>query len=175
MKNFLFLLGLAGLAGFGALKADVKTDYRHSADFDRYHTYSWLKVDAGNPLWVDRIRRAVDEQLAAKGWSRVPSGGDVSVSAFGSTKNQPSMDTFYTGLGGGWGWQGFGGLGEATTTVDNTEIGTLTVDMFDSGTKLLIWRGMSTRTLSDKPDKNEKKLEASVGEMFRKFPPKPKD
>jgi hypothetical protein len=32
--------------------ADVKTDYSHSVDFGNYHTYSWLKVDAGNPLWA---------------------------------------------------------------------------------------------------------------------------
>jgi hypothetical protein len=30
--------------------ADVKTDYSHSVDFGNYHTYSWLKADAGNPL-----------------------------------------------------------------------------------------------------------------------------
>lgn len=155
--------------------AEVKTDYRHSVDFGKYHTYSWLKVDAGNPLWVDRIRRAVDEELTAKGWSMVPSGGDVSVSAFGSTREQPSMQTFYDGLGGGWGWWGFGDLGESTTTVQNTEVGTLVVDIFDSNTKKLIWRGTATDTLSDHPDKNEKKLEHNVAEMFKKFPPKVKD
>lgn len=155
--------------------AEVKTDYRHSVDFGKYHTYSWLKVDAGNPLWVDRIRRAVDEELTAKGWSMVPSGGDVSVSAFGSTREQPSMQTFYDGLGGGWGWWGFGDLGESTTTVQNTEVGTLVVDIFDSNTKKLIWRGTATNTLSDHPDKNEKKLEHNVAEMFKKFPPKVKD
>lgn len=175
MKRFLLMLGIVGLTGFGALMAEVKTDYRHSVDFGKYHTYSWLKVDAGNPLWVDRIRRAVDEELTAKGWSMVPSGGDVSVSAFGSTREQPSMQTFYDGLGGGWGWWGFGDLGESTTTVQNTEVGTLVVDIFDSNTKKLIWRGTATDTLSDHPDKNEKKLEHNVAEMFKKFPPKVKD
>lgn len=175
MKRFLLMLGIVGLTGFGALMAEVKTDYRHSVDFGKYHTYSWLKVDAGNPLWVDRIRRAVDEELTAKGWSMVPSGGDVSVSAFGSTREQPSMQTFYDGLGGGWGWWGFGDLGESTTTVQNTEVGTLVVDIFDSNTKKLIWRGTATNTLSDHPDKNEKKLEHNVAEMFKKFPPKVKD
>ncbi len=64
------------------LAADVKTDYSHSVDFGQYHTYSWLKVDAGNPLWVDRIKRDVDAELTAKGWSKVDSGGDAAVSAF---------------------------------------------------------------------------------------------
>src|ERR1700730_16595984 len=61
------------------LAAKVTTDYSHTADFSHYSTYSWLDVKARNPLWPDRIMSAVDSQLAAKGWSKVPAGGDVSV------------------------------------------------------------------------------------------------
>jgi hypothetical protein len=174
MKKFLFLGTVIGLAGLSALLADVKTDYNHHADFAQYHTYSWLKVDAGNPLWVDRIKRAVDSQLAAKGWMMTPAGGDVSVAAYGATKTQPTIQTFYDGLGGGWGWRGFGGEGLATTTVQNNEIGSLTVDLFDSRNKQLLWRGTATETLSDKPEKNEKKLDENVAKMFKDFPPKSK-
>jgi hypothetical protein len=55
--------------------------------------------------------------------------------------------------------------------VENIPVGTLQIDIFDSSTKELIWRGSATDTLSDKPDTNEKKLEKSVGDMFKKFPP----
>jgi len=48
------------------------------------------------------------------------------------------------------------------------------VDIFDAPTKKLIWRGVATETLTDKPDKNEKKLEKATEEMFKNFPPKPK-
>ncbi len=150
--------------------ADVKTDYSHSVNFGQYHTYSWLKVDAGNPLWVDRIKRDVDAQLTAKGWMQVPSGGDAAVSAFGATHDRRSLQTFYDGFGGGWRWGGFG-PDLATTTTINTPVGTLVVDIFDAHTKQLIWRGTSDKTLSDKPDKNEKKLEDSVQAMFKHFPP----
>jgi hypothetical protein len=50
------------------MSAAAKTDYDHAADFSRYKTYSWLKVEAENSLWQDRIRKAVDAQLTAKGW-----------------------------------------------------------------------------------------------------------
>jgi hypothetical protein len=113
----------------------------------------------------------VDGQLAARGWKRVDSGGDATVSAFGRTKNEQTLETYYTGFGMGWGWRGFGGGGETTTTVENTPVGSLTVDVFDGQSKHLIWRGTSTETLSSKPDKNEKKLEKAVGEMFKHFPP----
>jgi hypothetical protein len=155
------------------LAAKVTTDYSHSADFSRYRSYSWLEVKAGDPLWPDRITSAVDSQLAAKGWSKVPAGGDASVAAFGSTHTQPRLETFYTGFGGGWSWRGFDD-GMATTTVENIPIGTLVVDIFDTPTKKLIWRGVATDALSDKPEKNEKKLEKAVEEMFKHFPPKAK-
>ena len=150
--------------------ADVKTDYSHSVDFGQYHTYSWLKVDAGDPLWIDRIKRDVDGQLSAKGWMEVPSGGDAAVSAFGATHNRQTLETFYDGFGGGWFWQGFG-PDLATTTTVNTPVGTLVVDIFDAHTRHLIWRGTAQKTLSDKPTKNEKKLEDSVQDMFKHFPP----
>ena len=153
------------------LLAGIKTDYDHSANFSSYHTFSWVSVNAGDSLWSDRIKSAVGQQLTAKGWTQSDSGGDVGVTAFGSTKNQQTLDTFYTGLGGGWRWRGFGGDEMATTTVENTPIGTLTVDLFDNSSKKLIWRATSTETLSDKPDKNDKKLEKAVAEMFKKFPP----
>jgi Domain of unknown function (DUF4136) len=97
----------------------------------------------------------------------VDSGGDAAVSAFGATHNQQTLQTFYDGFGGGWFWRGFGGPDLATTTVQNTPVGTLVVDIFDA-------RGNSEKTLSDKPDKNEKKLEESVQAMFKHFPPAPK-
>lgn len=174
MKSFVIMAGVVGLVGLGVMLGDVKTDYSHHVDFNRFHTYSWLKVQTGNPLWVDRIKRAVDQQLSAKGWTMEPSGGQVAVSAFGSTKDQQSLETFYDGLGGGWGWRGFGGEGLATTTTVNQEVGTLTIDMFDAATKQLIWRGTATKTLSNKPDQNEKKLNEQVADMFKKFPPKSK-
>jgi hypothetical protein len=159
-------------AGFAVLLfADSKVDYDHHADFSRYHTYSWLKVNATDSLWADRIRRDVDEQLSAKGWTMAPGGGDVAIAAWGKTKNEQTLNTFYDGLGGGWGWRGFGGMGMATTTTENTPVGTLGIDMFDSQSKKLIWRGMAEKTLSDKPEKNEKKLESTVQDLFKKFPP----
>lgn len=45
-------------------------------------------MKAGNDLWTDRIRRAVDNVLMAKGWMETPSGGQASVAAFGATKQQ---------------------------------------------------------------------------------------
>jgi hypothetical protein len=150
----------------------VKTDYDRNADFTRYKTYSWEKVQTQDQLWVDRIEGAVNAALAAKGWTQVPSGGNVAIVAIEMTKNQQTLDTFYNGFGGGWRWGG--GFGDATTTVDTYKVGTLVVDLFDANTKKLIWRGSSSDTLSDKSDKNIKNLDKGVQKMFDHFPPEEK-
>ena len=157
------LLGVVSLA----FAVSVHTDYDHKADFGHYRTYSWIGVNAGNSLWQDRIMGAVDSQLAAKGLTRVDSGGDVAVSSFGKTTEQDTMETFYNGFPG-WRW---GGFGTATTEVIPQRVGNITVDLFDGASKRLLWRGTATDTLSSKPDKNDKKLEHAVQEMFDHFPP----
>jgi hypothetical protein len=153
--------------------ATVKTDYSHSVNFGHYRTYSWIKVSVEDPLWEDRVTRAVDSQLSAKGWTKVSDGGDAAVAAYGSTRTQKTLQTWYDGFGGGWFWHGFGD-GLATTTEQDTPVGTLMVDIFDSATKKLIWRGVASDTLSGKSEKDEKKMDKAVAEMFKNFPPPPK-
>ena len=152
--------------------ADVKTDYDKKVDFTQYKTYSWGKVETENPLWQSRIMDAVDRTLQQKGWQKLPSGGDVTVMAVGATQNQKEYQTFYDGLGPGWWWGGFGET--ATTTVQNYRVGTLVIDMYDTNRKRLIWRGVASDTLSDKPEKNEKKLDKAIEKLFKDFPPKSK-
>jgi hypothetical protein len=124
-------------------------------------------------LNVDRIKHAVNTVLAARGWTMVDSGADVAVVAMEITRDQQTLDTFYDGFGGGWGWRRFGGggFGEATTTTDTYKVGTVVVDLFDTKTKQLIWRGAASDTLSDNSDKNIKNLNESVDKMFKHFPP----
>jgi len=147
----------------------VKTDYDHNASFGQYKTFSWEKVQTRDQLLVDRIKGAVNGALAAKGWTQVESGGDVSVVAMEITHNQQTLNTFYDGFGGGWRW---GGFGDATTTTETYQVGTLVVDLFDAKAKTLIWRGSSSDTLSNNADKNTKNLDKGVQKMFAHFPPR---
>lgn len=145
-------------------------DYDHHADFSQYHTYGWAKVHTENPLWQQRIQDAVDKNLQAKGWQKVESGGEVALTAVGAVRNQQEYQTFYNGFDGGWRWGGFGD--QTTTTTINYRVGTLVLDMYDAKDKHLIWRGTANNTLSDKPEKNERKLDKAVDKMFEHFPPK---
>ncbi len=63
-------------------------------------------------------------------------------------------------------------MGTATTEVIPEKVGNLTVDIFDGNTKQLIFRGRASETItSNKPEKNENKLDHAVEDMFKHFPP----
>jgi len=166
-------IGLTLVLATVSFAQHVKTDYDHNANFGQYKTFSWQKVQTKDQLMVDRIKSAVNSALVAKGWTEVPSGGDVEVFAIETTQNQQTLDTFYNGFGGGRRWGGFGGFGDSTTTVETYKVGTLVVDLFDAKTEKLIWRSSSSDTLSDKADKNTKNLDKGVNKMFQHFPPAP--
>jgi hypothetical protein len=57
--------------------------------------------------------------------------------------------------------------------VDTYKVGTLVVDLFDAENRKLVWRAVSSDTLSDKSDKNIKNLNKGMQKMFRHFPPEP--
>ena len=155
-----------------ALAQHIQTDFGHQANFSQYKTCSWEAIKGSNSLWGQRIKNAVNAQLAAKGWTQVGSGGDVCIVAIKTSQAQRTLQTFYDGLGGGWGWRGFGGgFGESTTTEQDYKEGTLVVDLYDAKTKQLIWRGSAEDTLSSKAEKNEKNLDKGVAKMFKAFPP----
>jgi hypothetical protein len=165
---------LTGLVVFAlavaSLAQQVKTDYDRDANFSNYKTFSFEKIQTKDPLLVDRIKSAVSGALTAKGLSQVESGGDISVVAVEMTNTQQRLDTFYNGFGGGW---RFGGrFGDATTTTETYQVGTLVVDMFDSQSKELLWRGSASNTLSNKSNTNIKNLDKGVQKMFKKYPPK---
>jgi Domain of unknown function (DUF4136) len=175
-KVVLVLIGTMILFASTSSAQQVKTDYDRNANFAQYKTYSWEQVKTKDPLDVDRIKSDVNAVFAAKGWTLVASGGDVSIIALQMTQNQQTLNTFYDGFGGGWGWRGFGGrgfggFGDATTTTDTYTVGTLVVDLFDTKTKQLLWRGSASDTLSNNSNTNIKNLDKGVEKMFKKFPP----
>jgi hypothetical protein len=180
--RILQLLVPAALLAVGIAHADsVKSDYSHSVDFSSFHTYSWGDVKTANPLYVDRVRQAVDQALQAKGWQLVPNGGDTTVFANGQIRNEQQLETMYNSLGpgwgGGWGWGGWGwgrggGFGTATTTTTTQPVGSLVIDIFTVTDKKLAWRGIIERDISDKAEKNTKGLDKDIQKLFKDFPPK---
>jgi hypothetical protein len=166
------LMTILALDGVAAWAQKVNVDWDQTANFQGYGTYAWAKgTPAKNPLMDERIVAAVDKQLAAKGLRKVDSGTspDLLVAYHASVNSKTQLDT--TNMGGyGWGY-GWGGGGSSTTTVKEIPVGELIVDIGDPKTKKMLWQGTATDTLSDNPQKNTDKIDKSVEDMFKKFPP----
>lgn len=177
-RSVALILLASSLAVGVALALSVSTDHDPNYDFTQVKTFhAKIGTSWGNPLSEPRVVTAVEQQLTSKGWAKADEGAaDSEVIIHGSTKQQQSLDTFYTGMGGGWGWGGWGtvGMGTATTTTYTYTEGTLLIDIFDAKSKQLTFRASATDTLSDKTEKNQKKLAKALNKMFYDFPPKPK-
>jgi|RhiMetdeSRZDD1v2_1073273.scaffolds.fasta_scaffold302578_3 Domain of unknown function (DUF4136) len=176
MRVILVLLLLAASQSFAQ---KVNVDFDKDVDFSKYKTYAFTE---GTPTPVtltnQRIEKAIDAQLAAKGLTRVESNADLMVVFHCAVTERTqfstrSLDGWGWGPGWGWGrgWRRWGGGGTEITEVEQIPVGTLIVDIGDSSTKRYIWRGTATKTISSKPDKNEKAIGAAMKKMFEKFPP----
>lgn len=171
MKLRIGIIGAVILMALAASAQKVQTDFDHQFDFSQLRTFT---VEFGsvwnNPLQQQRAKEDIVRELTAKGWTEAPNAAsaDAVVVIHGATQSEKSLDTWYSG--GGWGW----GPGMSNTTVNTIHVGTMQVDIFDAKTKKMIFRGVASDDISDKPEKNAKKIDKAVEKMFKDFPPKAK-
>lgn len=179
MRRFAVAAAALSLLSTAAFAQDVKVDFDKSADFSKYKSFA-LKIGTSwnNEISEKRISNEFKQTLVEKGWKlEDPANADTIVVLHGATEKQKTLNTFYTGGGGygGYGWRGVGyggmGMGSSSTTVSEYLVGTLVVDIFDAKTKSLLFRGIASDEISDKPEKNEKKVEKAASKMFKNFPP----
>jgi hypothetical protein len=178
MRRFA-LAAVLSFVGATVFAQDVKTDFDKSANFGAIKTFA-VKIGTSwnNQISENRITGQVEQALTEKGWTKVEANPDALVLLHGATEKQKNLNTFYSGGYGGYGyrgWGGMGGMGTATTTVSEYLVGTLVVDIFDAKTKALLFRGTASDEISDKTDKNIKKVDKAMDKMFKDFPPGSKE
>jgi hypothetical protein len=177
MRRFA-IAAVLGLIGTTAFAQDVKVDFDKSANFAAVKTFA-VKIGTSwnNPISEKRITDEITSTLKEKGWTPTDADkADAIVVLHGATEKQKTLNTFYSGMGGygGYGWRGWGGgmgTGTATTTESEYLVGTLVVDIFDAKTKGLMYRGIASDEISDKPEKNIKKIAKASDKLFKDFPP----
>ena len=165
-----FALAVAG----GASAQDVTVDFDKAANFLAIKTFSIkLGTSWGNEFAEKRLKDELTAAITAKGWTVATEGqGDAEVVFHGAGEKKRDLNTFYSGGMGGYGYRGWGGgMGTATTTVNEYMVGTLVVDIFDGKSKSLLWRGIAQDELSDKAEKNTKKRAKAMEKLFKDFPP----
>jgi hypothetical protein len=178
MRRIAFAAAFA-FVGAAAFAQDVKTDFDKNANFSAVKTFAVkLGTSWNNQIGEKRVIDEITQTLTEKGWTATDEGkADAIVMLHGATEKQKSLNTFYSGYGG-YGyrdWNGMNGMGTATTTTSEYLVGTLVVDIFDAKSKALMFRGTASDEISDKPEKNIKKVEKASNKMFKDFPPGSKE
>jgi hypothetical protein len=193
-RRAVLILTLASAAAIQAGAQDVHVDYDHGCSFSRYKTYGWEQPQHSqssrslfpNQLMQERIVRFVEEALAARGLVRTDTGADVLVSYQVKVTEEPQFTTYADSVGPSWGWGdlsccawigpwgGSWGSTLSTTTTEMVQLGTLVISLTDSRQKQLVFQGLSMATISSKPEKNIKRLQKGVNEIFEKYPPQRK-
>jgi hypothetical protein len=160
-------LVLAAGLGLGAARAaaqEVTVQSDKQADFSRCTTYAWAEGQpAENPLADKNIVAAIDQALAARGWRKVESGAACLVRYQASVREEKSLQV--------WDSPRPFVRGIASVDIKTVVNGMLVVDIADAAKREFIWRAVARDTVSDKPEKNEKKLAKAVAKMFAQFPP----
>jgi len=157
---------------------EVHYNYDRGTNFAAYKTYQWVDVPGGavTDELIDRdIKRAIDEQLAQKGLTRVEKGGDLLIGYRAAIEEEKRIDLFGSGQNlGGWGpWGGGMRSGSIQGETSTIQVGTIMVDMYDTAKKQLVWRGDASKTIDLKrdPGKNYKNLQKGAAKLFKNYPP----
>lgn len=164
--SFVLMLAASALAA-----QDVRSNAMPGVDFSKYHTYKWVQVAGAtypNQIVDAEIKQAVDAQLSAKGLTKATGDKADLYVGYQTAMDQQKQWNAY-GEGGRW----FGG-GMASATSSTIDIGTIVVDLYDPGSKQLVWTGQATKSMdpSSNQAKNQKNLDKAMAKLFKNFPPK---
>ena len=165
--------------------SQVKSDYDKNTDFTKYKSYTFAGWQQDSDKQINdfdkkRIHESLKGELDARSMNLVESDGDAVISLF-IVIDEKTSTTAYTnynggmgyGMRGGWG-MGYGGvgMGSSTTTYSENDYrqGTFVIDMYDANTKQLVWQGVSTKTINEKPQKREKTIPKGMKKLMKKYP-----
>jgi hypothetical protein len=144
----------------------IQNDFDTGVDFTNYTTYTWREgLQASQPSVQTQIVQAVDAELSSKYLRRIQANPDVFVVLHASAQEM-SINMNDHGYSYGSRWQWGGGM-KSDSAVQTYPKGTLVVDIWESKTQKLIWRGVATDVL----DKGSGKITQGIQKMFLKYPP----
>ncbi|HUD73307.1 MAG TPA: DUF4136 domain-containing protein [Dongiaceae bacterium] len=160
-----------------AFAQSVKADYDKKTDFTQYKSFVFKPgTDAPTPFAQERIVAAIGDQLKLRGMTAGAGTADLEVFTHVKLSTEKRMDVTSFGYGGYAGWGGWGGgFGTSSVMVTDIPMGTLMVDLVDTKTNQLVWRGIASDTLSTNPtpEKSEKRINKAVSKLFYKYPVPP--
>jgi hypothetical protein len=179
MKTIKCMIGLflvVLLSGCSSMYVDSSHD--STADFSGYQTWDWLpgppeetgdeRID--DPKVRERIKTRLETQLTSQGFVKSDSP-DFLVNyhaALNAELNQEMVDNYYEYSHYQVFYQHW-----ASTYTDVYETGTLVIDILDTKSKKLVWRGWAQADINPQegPVINGEKIRKAAEGILSKFPP----
>jgi len=169
---------LAFLLAACAPMIQVRSDYDTTADFARLRTYRWLQTPSNAPrdpridndLIQSRVRSAVNNELHARGYAEATDDPDFRVTYHVMVRDKWDVQSFPVDYGYGLGhWPAANDVRLA-----QYEEGTLMLDVIDSASNELIWRGSAQARIDPNrsPQERTELINSAVHRMLERFPPK---
>ncbi len=185
MKKISLLVTLVMVTGLlGCSSVQVSQDYVNTAAFSQLQTYNWHPqpvkygddVRESNPLLHRRFVETISTVFAEKRYSMVPQADFLVTYKYSITQKIESYpNTAYYGYGYGYGRNrhysriGFG----VGSDIRQYDVGTLIIDIYDSTTNTVIWRGKGSDIVTSHPSPQQttEMVNRLVREVLVQFPP----
>jgi hypothetical protein len=157
------VVGLLAAIGICAAGQEVRYQIDRHTDFSKYRTYRWtetLLAGHANQTVEEQITNAIEAELAQKGLRKTDSSkGDLSI-RYQAAIGVPTGSTPPNSENEGSPSTNFGGR--------------LALEMYDSITKKLVWRGTVVKIIDPKGklDIQQVNVTRAVQKLLNNYPPK---
>ena len=162
---------------FGCATMTVSSHIQRDLDFTRYRTFDWGPADAlptgdprldKDPFFKDHVEGAVEKQMALKGFERAATQGRADLlihyhASIDDRINVNEIDRRY----------GYCYSEDCDVAVVEYEAGTLVLDIVDTRTNKVIWRGWaqdSVEGVLGNEDRTARLIDEAVRRMLERFP-----
>ncbi len=161
----------------GCSSLTYHSDYDKQADFSVYQSFLWIggefepaegSTAAGAGIFETTVRRAVENELAGKGFAiRTEGDADMKIAYYAGAKDQVSTDTDAHGYA-------YGRWAYSDATVDSYREGTLIIDFIDAKKSELVWRGWATGTVQENltAEQRNQRIQDAVAKILENYPPR---
>lgn len=176
MKRLFFLMSVATLALVGCSPSvTVRSDYARGVNFRQFDSYV-IEPERGrnsdpvlgSELNQERIEKALDGALRARGLSRASGGNADLIVRFGTdSRDRQSVQSFNNSP---WMWR-FGG--PMNTYSRNYEENRIVVNVYDARTNRQIWQGWASGQFFERKNQAENAIYMSVDKIMARFPVQP--
>jgi hypothetical protein len=181
----LLILAVAAALCSTAAAEKIHVHYDKSLDFSKFKTYGWAPHGAvARPMLALDAVGAVEDELNSRGLHKVAENPDLLIAFYGAVDSEVSMtsnnpiynatggippfDPSMTSPGDSLYWDGY--YGNSTVVVYP---GQLIIDLIDTKTKKLVWRGFAAEAISpNNPDKLMSEVNSTIVKLFKQYPVK---